>query len=68
MVCFILGSKMIKLELDLSKLRNEISIIENESFLALQKDDKNKREVLGRIVEKLRKIKQELDCCVTEIV
>lgn len=58
---------MTKITIDNSAVRNEIAVIKNEAFEALQGDDRKRRDALGRIVEKLRTLQQRLSADTTSV-
>lgn len=60
---------MTKITIDNSALRNEIAVIKNEAFQALEADDRKRRDALGRIVEKLKTLQARLDadCAKVEV-
>lgn len=58
---------MIKVTVDLSTIKNQIAIIHNEAFSALEKNDNDRRAALGRIVEQLNTIKARLSADSTTV-
>lgn len=58
---------MTKVTIDLSAIRNEIAVIKSEAFNALNGDDKQRREVLGRVVEKLKTLQARLASDSTQV-
>lgn len=52
---------MLKIKIDYSSIRNEIAVIKNEAFQALEGDDRKRRDALGRVVEKLKTLQARLD-------
>lgn len=58
---------MTKITIDISAIRNEIAVIKNEAFNALNSDDRKRRDTLGRVVEKLKTLEQRLTSDSTQV-
>lgn len=60
---------MTKVTIDLSAIRNEIAVIKNEAFTALEKDDRARRDALGKVVERIKTLQARLssDSTIVEV-
>ncbi len=53
---------LIKVKVDISELKNEVTQIYNESFEGTRcTNDNERRDLLNRLIEKLRHLKAKLD-------
>lgn len=51
---------MIKVQIDISEIRNELTQIHNEMHETLNMNDNQRRDTVNRIVEKIRQLKTTL--------
>jgi hypothetical protein len=58
---------MTKITIDMSAIKNEVAVIKNEAFNALNANDMERRNALGRIVEKLKTLQQRLSSDSTKV-
>ncbi len=52
---------MIKVNIDLNQLKNELAQIHNELFITTSGTDNERRDAVNRIIEKIRTLKNQVE-------
>jgi hypothetical protein len=52
---------MIKVNIDINQLKNELTMIHNELFASINGTDNQRRDAVNLVVEKIRTLKNQID-------